>query len=49
MNTTQLLTESEGAAFRRGDAEPIEDPVMADAEEAEIAELWAGDPGNQGA
>ena len=49
MNTTQLLTDSEGAAIRRGDAEPIEDPVMADAEEEEIAELWAGDPGNQGA
>jgi hypothetical protein len=31
------------------DAEPIEDPVLADAEEEEIAELWAGDPGNQGA
>ena len=31
------------------DPEPIEDPVLADAEEEEIAELWAGDPGNQGA
>jgi hypothetical protein len=49
MTTTQLLTDPEGAAIRRRDAEPIEDPVLADAEEEEIAELWAGDPGNQGA
>ena len=48
MTTTQLLTDPEGAAIRRQDAEPIEDPVLADAEEEEIAELWAGDPGNQG-
>ena len=46
---TQLSTDPEGAAIRRGDAEPIEDPVLADAEEDEIAALWAGDPGNQGA
>jgi hypothetical protein len=46
---TQLSTDPEGAAIRRGDAEPIEDPVLADAEEEEIAALWAGDPGNQGA
>jgi hypothetical protein len=46
---TQRSTDHEGAAFRRGDAEPIEDPVLADAEEEEIAALWAGDPGNQGA
>jgi hypothetical protein len=49
MSTTQLLTDPEGAAIRRRDAEPIEDPVLTDAEEEEIAELWAGDPGNQGA
>ena len=49
MSTTQLLTDPEGAAIRRQDAEPIEDPVLTDAEEEEIAELWAGDPGNQGA
>jgi hypothetical protein len=49
MTTTQLLTDLEGATIRRQDAEPIEDPVLADAEEEEIAELWAGDPGNQGA
>ena len=46
---THLSTDPEGADIRRGDPEPIEDPVMADAEEEEIAELWAGDPGNQGA
>jgi hypothetical protein len=49
MTTTQILTDAEGAAIRRRDAEPIEEPVRADAEEEEIAELWAGDPGNQGA
>ena len=46
---TQLLTDPNGAAIRRRDAEPNEDLVLADAEEEEIAELWAGDPGNQGA
>ena len=46
---TQLSTDPEGAAIRRGDAEPVEDPVLADAEEEEIAALWAGDTGNQGA
>jgi hypothetical protein len=49
MTTKQLLTDPEEAAIRRRDAEPIEDPAMAEAEEEEIAELWAGDPGNQGA
>ena len=49
MTTTQLLTDPEVADIRRRDAEPIENPVLADAEEEEIAELWAGDPGNQGA
>ena len=48
-DVTQLLTDLEGAAIRRGDAERIEDPVLTDAEEEEIAELWAGDRGNQGA
>ena len=42
---TQFFTDPEGTAFRRRDAEP----VLADAEEEEIAELWAADPGNQGA
>jgi len=46
---TRLLTDPEGAANRRRDAEPIDDPVLADAEEEEMAVLWAGDPGNQGA
>ena len=45
---TQLLTDPE-AALRSRDAAPNEDPVLEDAEEEEIAELWAGDPGNQGA
>jgi hypothetical protein len=49
MTTAQLLTDPEGAAIRRRDPEPIEDPVLTDAEEEEIAELWAGDRGNQGA
>lgn len=46
---TQFLTDPEGAAIRRRDAEPIEDPVLADAEQEEILDLWAGDSGNQGA
>ncbi len=46
---TRFSNDPEGAAIRRGDAEPIEFPVLADAEEEEIAALWAGDPGNQGA
>jgi len=49
MTATQFLTDDERAAMRTGDPEPIEGPVPADAEEEEIAELWAGDPGNQGA
>jgi hypothetical protein len=46
---TQRSTDPEGAAFRMRDANPNDDRVLADAEEEEIAELWAGDPGNQGA
>ena len=49
MTPTQLVTDPEEAAIWRRDAGPTEDPVLADAEEEEIAELWAGDPGNQGA
>jgi hypothetical protein len=45
----QFLTDPEGAAIRMRDAEPNDDPVLADAEEEELAELWAGDRGNQGA
>jgi len=44
-----IITDPEGAAIRRRDAEANEDLVLADAEEEEIAELQAGDPGNQGA
>jgi hypothetical protein len=46
---TQLLTEPEGAVVRRRDTEPNEAPLWTDAEEEEIAELWACDRGNQGA
>ena len=46
---TQFLTDPEGAAIRTRDAEPIEEPVLADAEEEEMEELWAADRGNQGA
>jgi hypothetical protein len=46
---TQLLTDPEEAAICRREVEPIEDPVLAEAEEEEIAELWAVDRGNQGA
>jgi hypothetical protein len=49
MTITQLLADPEIAATYRRDAEPIEEPVLTDAEEEEIAELWAGDRGNQGA
>lgn len=43
------VTDPKGAAIRKRDAEPIEDPALADAEEEEMAELWAADRGNQGA
>ena len=46
---TQRFSDSQGAAIPRPDAEPIESPLTADAEEEEIEELWAADPGNQGA
>jgi hypothetical protein len=43
------LSDPETAAIQRRDAEPTEDRVLADAEEEEMEELWASDPGNQGA
>jgi hypothetical protein len=46
---TRLLAHPEGAAFRARDAEPIEEPLLTDAEEEALAELWAADRGNQGA
>ena len=46
---TQHLTDPEGATIRGRDAEPMKDPALADAEEEEFEELWAADPGNQGA
>jgi len=46
---TQFLTDPEEAAIRGRDPEQIEELVLGDAEEEEIAELWAEDRGNQGA
>lgn len=46
---TQLLMDPEEAANERRDAEPSGEPLLADAEEEEMVELWAADPGNQGA
>lgn len=46
---TRFLTSLEGAAMRTGDAEPNHYSVPPDAEEEEMAVLWAADPGNQGA
>lgn len=46
---TQLFAAPDEAAIRRMDTEPIEDPLLVDAEEEEFAELWASDHGNQGA
>ena len=45
---TQRFSDPDGT-IRGRDAEPNEDRLLADAEAEEIAELWAGDPGNQGA
>ena len=46
---TQHFSDPGAAAIPRSDAAPMEAPLPADAEEEEIAELWAADPGNQGA
>ena len=48
-DAAQLLSDPEGAAIRTRDAEPIMDSLLADAEEEEFTQLWAADPGNQGA
>jgi hypothetical protein len=45
----QFLDGPYGADQRRLDAEPIEYPTLTEAEEEEMAELWAADRGNQGA
>jgi hypothetical protein len=45
----QFLADPEEADQRRLDAEPIEGPSLTEAEEEEMAELWASDRGNQGA
>jgi hypothetical protein len=46
---TRFLTHPEASAIRRQPAKRICDPALADAEEEEMAQLWADDPGNQGA
>lgn len=43
------FTDPEAASTRHGAAEPTQGPALADAEEEEFVELWAHDPGNQGA
>jgi hypothetical protein len=45
----QFLADPDEADLRRLDAEPIEAPTLTEAEEEEMAELWASDRGNQGA
>lgn len=45
----QFLTAPDEAALRRLNAAPNEEPSLSDAEEEELAELWAHDAGNQGA
>jgi hypothetical protein len=45
----QFLADPDEADQRRFDAEPIEGPSLTEAEEEEMAELWAADRGNQGA
>jgi hypothetical protein len=44
-----LNAAPEEADLQRWDAEPNEDRALSDAEEEEMAELWAFDRGNQGA
>jgi hypothetical protein len=46
---TRFFTDPEGAAGQTRYAEPNNDTPLADAEEEEMAVLWAADPGNQGA
>ena len=45
----QFLTAPDEATLRKLDAEQNEEPALSDAEEEELAELWAHDAGNQGA
>lgn len=45
----QPLSEPEANAFPIRDPEQDENEALADAEEDEMAELWAADRGNQGA
>jgi hypothetical protein len=47
-NMARFLNEREEVGLTSRDTEPIDDRVLADAEEEEFAELWASDRGNQG-
>lgn len=47
MSERALSTDPDAEKTGMRDAEP--DYALADAEEEEYAELWASDPGNQGA
>ena len=49
LERTQPVTDPEGTAPPPSDPEPDESKAFADAEEEEMAELWAADRGNQGA
>lgn len=46
---TQFLSDPEEIGDPMRDPAPMEEPDLADAEEEAMAELWAADPGNQGA
>jgi len=45
---TPHLADPEGAVIHSRDAKPL-DEALAEAEDDEMVELWAGDRGNQGA
>ena len=46
---TRFFKDPEADAGQTRYAEPNDDSALADAEEEEMAVLWAADPGNQGA
>jgi hypothetical protein len=46
---TQFFPHPVTADFPTRDTEPIEETILTDAEEEELAVLWAADRGNQGA
>lgn len=45
----QFLTDPEETVSPRRDPDPFDDSILADAEAEEMYQLWAADPGNQGA